>query len=411
MKKALNSSFALMLILGGAGMFAEAALTQEPVPPPATAIIVSVNGTSAPNTFSAFIDASPYRSLTPVRGAPFQTSSNSQPGAFATSQIAQAPGTNGSWCTYVADSLGTSDSGNTDIAVFRGTSSGTFLVENFYAAAGLSGIEDGVGLSVNGKYLYANYTGSVMIEVLQIDPSTCKLLDTGHGADASGPGLGIAVSITARGNSGCVFAANGDGSVGSFKIGGGNISSVSEIFTEGSSMYGGVPAMAAVTNDGYVLFDDALSNGTLYEAFKIGTGCTLTTANERISGPYFVTIRNSETFVLAPDGMTIYTIGQGSGTIQENFYAGSGLVDLTSCEDVAMNGFKTNFTYPGTGATPTVNGAGGGLFVAEAGGSEGSYVGAFIYFKGCLINGGQFQTNLGYTNTAQYLVTLAQPSE
>jgi len=410
MKNIFRTFVPLVLMYAVAGVFAATVSAQALAPPPAMPIIVSVNDTNAFNTLSAYVDSPPYKSLTPVQGEPFQTNSNSQVGGYATSQIAQAPGTNGSWCTYVGDSLGTEDNGNSDIAVFRGTSAGTHLVENFYAAAGLSGIEYGIGLSVNGKYLYANYTGSVMIEVLQIDPSTCKLLDTGHGADSSGPFLNFAESITARGS--CLFASYADGSVGSYQIGNGNISKfVSQIYTQGFNTYGGVPSMGAVTTDGYVIFDDSYGTGTLFDTFKIGTGCKLTAANNRVSGPYDFTTHGSATFVLAPDGTTIYTIGQSSGTIQTDHYSGGGVVAVTSCEDVAMNGFGTNFAYPGTGATPTANGAGNGLFVAEAGGNQASHVGAFLYFDGCLINGGQYQTLEDYTQSAQYLVTLAQPSE
>lgn len=388
------------------GLLSSFVIAQQPASPP---IIVVVDDVHDANSMSAFIDKSPHTSLTPLPGSPFTTNSIAQSGPYATSGIAQAPGTGGTRCTYVADGLGPNGDGkNSDIAVFRGTTSETHLVENFFSGEGLSGIEYGIGLSINGKYLYANYSGSVIIEVLQIDPATCKLIDTGNGVDASGPGLGIAVSITAKAGN-CLFATYGDGSVGSYKIGDGTITRVQQKFTGGSRMFGGTPAMAVVTKDGYVLFDDALTNGSLYDAYKIGSGCQM--SNNRVSGPYFTTIRNSNTFVLAPDGTTIYTIGQASGTIATHHYSGSGLVTETSCEEVAMNGFGTNFVFPGTGATPTTNGAGNGLFVAESSNGSGmSHVGAFIYFNGCLINGGQFQTD-DHTINAQYLVTLAQPSQ
>lgn len=389
-----------------AGILSVVSYAQAPAAPP---IVVLVNDTHNPNTLSAFIDNAPYTSLTPLSGSPFFTGSIAQPGPYATSGIAQAPGTLGTSCTYVSDGLGVNGDGqNSDIAVFRGNKSATHLVENFFSGQGLSGVEYGIALSISGNYLYAYYSGSVIIEVLQIDPSTCKLTDTGHGVDASGPGLGIAVSITARAGS-CLFATYGDGSVGSYKIGSGGISLAQQLFTGGNSLHGGVPAMAAVTKDGYVLFDDELSSGALYDAYKIGTGCKMT--GNKVSGPFASTIRNSNTFVLAPDGSTIYTIGQTSGTIETNHYSGSGVVAETSCADVAMSGFGSNFAFPGTGATPTKIGAGNGLFVAESSGGTGtSHVGAFLSSGGCLISGGQFQTD-DHSIGAQYLVTLAQPSQ
>ena len=409
MKKLIGvTSFCVLLcvcVVGG--LFSTVASAQAPVAP---TIVVATNDVHSSNSMSAYVDNPPYTTLTPLPGSPYSTDSIAQPGPYATSGIAQAAGTQGTRCTYVSDGLGPNGDGtNSDIAVFRGTLSATHLVENFFSGQGFSGIEYGIGLSINGKYLYAYYSGSVVIEVLQIDPSTCKLTDTGHGVDASGPGLGIAVSITARAGN-CLFATYGDGSVGSYKIGGGNINLVEQQFTGGNTTFGGIPAMAAVTKDGYVLFDDALTNGALYDAYKIGSGCQMT--SNPVSGPYFVTIHNSNTFVLAPDGSTIYTIGQASGTIETNHYSGNGLVTETSCEDVAMNGFGTNFAFPGTGATPTTIGAGNGLFVAEASGFGGgvSHVGAFLSFRGCLINGGQFQTDAHSIGT-QYLITLAQPSQ
>ncbi len=388
-----------------AGLISAVASAQAPAAP----IIVVVNDIHSPNSMSGYVDSPPFTSLTPLPGSPYSTNSIAQTGPYATNGIAQAAGTQGTRCTYVSDGLGPNGNGqNSDIAVFRGTLSETHLVENFFSGEGLSGIEYGIGLSINGNFLYAYYSGSVIIEVLQIDPSTCKLTDTGHGVDASGPALGIAVSITARtGN--CLFATYGDGSVGSYKIGGGTISRVQQLFTGGHKSFGGTPAMATVTKDGYVLFDDALTNGALFDAYKIGTGCQMTANN--VSGPYFTTIHNSNTFVLAPDGTTIYAIGQASGTIETLHYSGSGLVTETSCEDVAMNGFGTNFVFPGTGATPTANGAGNGLFIAESSNGSGiSHVGAFLYFAGCLINGGQFQTD-AHSIGSQYLVTMAQPSQ
>jgi hypothetical protein len=406
MKKLVRKMSIFVLLCAIVGLFPAMASAQAPVAPP---IVVAVNDVHNPNSMSVYVDDPPYTSLTPLSGSPFQTNSIAQSGPYATSGIAQAAGTQGTRCTYVSDGLGPNGDGeNSDIAVFRGTLSATHLVENFFSSEGLSGVEYGIGLSINGNYLYAYYSGSVIIEVLHIDPSTCKLTDTGHGVDASGPGLGIAVSITARAGN-CLFATYGDGSVGSYKIGGGKISLVQQAFTGGNSTFGGIPAMAAVTKDGYVLFDDALTNGVLYDAYKIGSGCQMT--SNRTSGPYFLTIHNSNTFVLAPDSSTIYTIGQASGTIQTNHYSGSGLVTETSCEDVAMNGFGTNFSFPGTGATPTTKGAGNGLFVAESSGGSGvSHVGAFLSFRGCLINGGQFQTD-DHSIGAQYLITLAQPSQ
>lgn len=401
--RAISTAFSALVVTQ---LCLSVAFAQIPAAPP---IIVSTNDVHNPNSMSSYIDNPPYTSLTPLPGSPFQTNSIAQPGPYANNGIAQTIGTGNTVCSYVADGLGPrGDGSNSDIAVFRGTLSATRLVENFFSNQGLSGIEYGIGLSINGGYLYAYYSGSVIIEVLKIDPATCKLSDTGNGVDASGPFLGIAISIAARtGN--CLFAAYGDGSVGSYKIGGGNIALVQQKFTGGYNKYGGIPAMGEVTKDGYVIFDDAYT-GTLYDAYKVGAGCQMT-AN-RISGPYSTTIQNSNTFVLAPDGMTIYTIGQNSGTIATNHYSGSGLVTETSCEDVAINGFGTNFAFPGTGATPTKNGAGGGLFVAESAGSSKftSKVGAFLYSGGCLINGGQFQTDAHSIGT-QYLVTLAQPSQ
>jgi hypothetical protein len=299
-------------------------------------------------------------------------------------------GANGK-CLFVGNVYATgAGEGPSSITSFSYIHAGDIVtVGDYISAAGYSGNVAGLSLAVNGTTLYAGYTASGVIEQWTIG-SGCTLAETGQTATAFGGYGGVVDNMAAT--SDCLIASYDDGSVGSYTVS--PFSLAGQYTATGFEYYESTPTAIHISN-GNVFADDSGGYGPTYDAWSIGSGCTLN--DNTFSGPLSGSAFGSNSFSISPDGQHIYTVGSFSGTVTTNGISGLSVTN-TSCPDYSLTGFGTEWLYPGTSGLITNAGTGGGLVVAE-----GTFTSAHSYIEstnadsnGCLTKGQQIQDSSPY---------------
>jgi hypothetical protein len=339
------------------------------------------------------------KKLTQIVGSPFSTGGLGLGGAyFGIPEDAISVNANGK-CLFVADSGGSSGNAAADIAAFSLVSTGLTLVGNYVSGAGYLGNEYGLGLVVSGNTLYANYTGSMVVEQWTIGKG-CTLTDTGNSASDVGGNGGVADGMVVSSKGRCLFAANDDGTVTA------NTTSpfaVVGIYTAGGyTADGGLPVTIHVVGN-HLIADDLVGDSALYDTWTIGSNCTL--SDDLTSGPLGGSIYGSNTFNTSPDGTCSFDIGTFSGTMQTDVIGADGsLIASSVCEDVSMPSYGSTWIYPGQGGLALNSGGTAEIFVAEGsfGYSANSFVGEFSISKsGCMKAGAEVD------DASMYLLSLA----
>ncbi len=305
-------------------------------------------------------------------------------GYFGIPRAAISVGSNGK-CLFVGDPYNSSF-GASDIAAFAYPSTTPTIYNSSY-----SGAEYGIGLVVNGNNLIANFTASGVQELYTIG-ANCSLKDTGSSITNIGEGGGVADGGIATKK--CYFFSTVDGYVASATLSPFAVVSLNNL-AGGYTNYGAVPAGLQVNANGTILYaDDLGGNAALFDAWKISSSCALSA--DVTSGPLSGSIYGSNTFSLSPDGTKAYVVGTFSGTLQTVKVA-SQTVTATSCADLSLSGYGSNWIYPGSSGVATSTTTGGGLAVALGGFGYGtgiSYVQtAKVSSAGCLTAGTQANDN------------------
>ncbi|HTZ97782.1 MAG TPA: hypothetical protein VMB18_15380 [Terriglobales bacterium] len=286
-----------------------------------------------------------------------------------------------STCVFAGDE----DSG--DVAALKVISSKPYLalVSDYFSPDGDAGSSDGIGITVSGSYLYANYTGNganiaPSIGVWQIG-SGCTLTFVTHITGTTGLNGGEIDGMAATPNGKYLVVAYGDGSVGSYAIGGGNISLINQETISGSGVGAGASAgsVAISSNGQWAIFGDfSLSNNTQLDVANIGSnGALAPTTTYGGTGSLGDGI-DSNGIALSPDNRFIYVADSYSG--QETtvaFDATTGVITYPNPCLTSLHGYNTNWTYVSQVATAANSGSGGGLYMSEgflSTGSTDSYI-------------------------------------
>jgi len=255
-------------------------------------------------------------------------------------------------CVFVSDA-GSGDIAGIDPATLQ-------LTGNFLGSAGDAGTSNGIGLAMNGKYLYASFSDSGTIGTFKVKPG-CTL---NFVADTSAAGLhgGFVSGMAIHGN--IMVVSYGDGSVESFNISAGVAVSNGDAQNSTAAKKSFIfPNGIDITKDGhYAIFGDT-ANSTIVEVSDISSGKLSPTV------PYHLGGAISSSYVrLSPDESLLYIVNtQGDKVTAAFFDKGTGTVSK-GCKSNYIKGWVKKWSYLGGLALGSNQGLGGSLYVAEFGG-------------------------------------------
>jgi hypothetical protein len=280
------------------------------------------------------------------------------------------------------------DSGSGDIAAMKVIPTSPFLsvVSNYTSPDGDAASNDGLGITISGGYLYANYTGNTFnggaespsIGVWKIGAG-CKLSFVTHLTSVAGMNGGIVDGMAVTPNGKYLVVGYGDGSVGSYAIGGGSISLIGqEIITGntiGSGAYAGTVAISS--NGAWAIFGDfSGGNTTQLDVAHIGSnGALAATVSYGGTGSLGAGL-DSNGIQLSPDNKFIYVVDTYSG--QEttvSFDATTGVVSYPNACLTSLTGYNANWLFVSQVAAVVPSGSGSGLYVSEGFLNGSSYIG------------------------------------
>jgi len=229
------------------------------------------------------------------------------------------------------------------------------------------GNTNGIGLVMNGQYLYAGYTASNTIGVFAVQPG-CQLsfIDDVSVSGLSGGWIG---GMALHGN--LLVVAYGDGSIQSFNIANGlPVSNNDEQNSAGfASAY--FPESVDITQDGhFAIFGDA-AIATTVEVSDLSSGKLAPTVQYSLGlptnavGPGL----NSSTVRLSPDQTLLYIGNSQSGNVTAAFFDKSTGKVTPGCATAKLNGFYNPWSYIGGVVTRDATGTGGVVYAAEFGSS------------------------------------------
>jgi hypothetical protein len=227
------------------------------------------------------------------------------------------------------------------------------------------GTTNGIGMVMNGQYLYASFTDVNTIGTFAVQ-SGCSLSFIN---DVSVAGLagGVINGMAIHGN--MLIATYTDGSIQSFTISAGApVSNGDEQYSTATlnSMDATYPNSIDITSDGhYAIFGDT-STSVVVEVSDISSGqltpTVLYTGNKSI---------NSSNIMLSPDETVLYVVNtQGASVTAFFFNAATGALSL-GCKSKTVSGQSANWSYLAGLGFPSQTGNGGGVYVAEYGSTSG----------------------------------------
>lgn len=275
------------------------------------------------------------------------------------------------------------DAGSADISAMKVISTSPFLsvVGNYFSPDGDGASNLGLGITISGGYLYANYTGngtaSPAIGVWKVGAG-CTLSFVTH-LVTSGLNGGTIDGMAVTPNGKYLVVGYGDGSVGSYSIGGGNISLIAQETAAGFSVGGGAyPGSVAISSNGnWAIFGDfSGSNTTQLDVAKIGSNGVLAATTAYGGTGTLGSGLDSNGIQLSPDNKFIYVVDSYSG--QEttvSFNATTGVVTYPNSCLTSLSGYNTNWFFASQPAVVVNSGSGAGLYVSEAFLNGNSYIG------------------------------------
>ena len=325
----------------------------------ATSYYVVANNDTSSNTVSVFTVSG--TSLVPVTTV--ATGGQGLGGGYfaeVRQSIAQ-DGTN--TCVFAGDAV------SSDIAAMKVISASPYLqvVSNYISPDGDSGATSGLGVTVSGGYVYANYTGSATIGVWKIGTG-CTLTFVTH-LSASGLSGGLVDGVAVTPNGKYLVAAYGDGSVGSYSIGGGNITLIGQETITGNTVGGGAYAGAvAISSNGlWAVFGDfSGTNMTQLDVAKIGSNGALAATTTYGGTGSLGSGLDSNGIALSPNNKFIYIANSYSG--QEttvSFDATTGVITYPNACLTSLSGYNTNWFFVSQVAPVVNSGSGFGLYMSE----------------------------------------------
>ncbi|SRR5579871_1495291 len=226
-----------------------------------------------------------------------------------------------------------------------------------------TGLSNGVGLALNGQYLYASYSDSSNIGTFQVQ-SNCGLSFVG---DITTTGLqgGIVDGMAVHGN--ILIATYGDGSIESFNLSSGvPVSNGDKQNSTGSKGGSSYPSGIDITQDGHFAIFGDTSTATLIEVSDISSGKLTPTIAYRALASI-----NSSNIMLSPDESMLYISNTQGDAVSAAFFDKTTGKLTRGCKSNLLKGYSTNWSYLAGLALAGTSGNGGGVYAAEFGSPSG----------------------------------------
>lgn len=224
-----------------------------------------------------------------------------------------------------------------------------------------TGASNGIGLAINGQYLYASFTDSSNIGTFQIQPG-CNLSFIN---DVSVIGLqgGIIDAMVAHGN--LLVVTYGDGSIESFNISGGTPvsngdkqNSTAAISAQGATY----PSAIDITQDGHFAIFGDTSTSLVVEVSDISSGKLTPTVVYKTGFSI-----SSSNILLSPDETMLYISDTQGDRVSAAFFDKNTGTLSAGCASNLLKGYSSHWSYLGGLALASTTGNGGGVYVAEFG--------------------------------------------
>jgi hypothetical protein len=232
------------------------------------------------------------------------------------------------------------------------------VVGAFPASDTDNGADNGIGMVMNGSYLYASFSTSATIAAFAVQPG-CQLQFL---SDISPGGLngGAAKGMALYGN--LLVVTYGDGSIESFDVSGGLPVSNGDEQNAAGYASDDFPSGVVITPDGhYAIFGDDAS-GAAVEVSDISSGqLTPTVLYNLPSG------LNSNNVLLSPDGTLLYVANNTSGQVSAAFFDTTTGTVSGGCISPPLKGFDSTYSFLAALVTPGSTGNRSVLYVAEFG--------------------------------------------
>jgi hypothetical protein len=366
LKADLRICLSAVLLLGSSILCSAADAKPRPqtqTPAPTTYVIVNQDqGFPYPNQVAIYTAGGTDTNPTLTPGDQIYTGGfGSYGGYFGTPRVASAPDVNTN-CVYV------SNSGDNTISPFA-LNSQTF-VGTYSGALTDSGIPDGIGMAVNGSYLYAGYGDSQSIAVFSTGTG-CGLTYL-QSLPAIGKNGGSPTGIAVRNN--ILVVSYGDGSIQSFDITHGiptpnndlqNARGFAGPVTGLNAPLGNIPNGVDISQDGrWAIFGDA-STLSLVEVSSLITFAH-TQLGPTIPNYTLGTSVDAGDVHLSPDGTLLYMVNNESGTVTAAFFNTATGRLTKGCTSAPLRNFNFLPWY-GQIVTRDTTGTGKVLYVAEFG--------------------------------------------
>ncbi len=224
-----------------------------------------------------------------------------------------------------------------------------------------AGTTNGIGMVMNGRYLYASFSDSNTIGTFAVE-SGCSLTFIGD-TSVSGVHGGVINGMAIHGA--MLITSYTDGSIESFTISGGTPISNGDrqISTATATSQDATYANAIdITKDGhYAIFGDT-STALSVEVSDISSGKLAKTTVYKSRASI-----NSSNIILSPDETILYVVNTQGATVSALFFDKNTGTLSAGCTSGPLAGLSQNWSYLAGVTLMNQTGNGGGVYVAEFG--------------------------------------------
>jgi hypothetical protein len=228
-----------------------------------------------------------------------------------------------------------------------------------------TGLSNGIGLLASGGYLYASFTDPNTIGTFKIQTG-CNLMFINDTSVAGLNGGGIN-AMAANGTT--LVTSFTDGSIESFNISNGTPTSNGDeqISTVTRKTYGASFAnQVQITQDGhYAIFGDT-STAVAVEVSDLSSGKLSQTV--AFGSPFGI---SSSNILLSPDETVLYAVNTQGDAVSAFFFDKTAGRLKYGCKSGPIKGQSGSWSYLSSAALLSDSGNGGGVYVAEFGGTSG----------------------------------------
>ncbi len=230
-----------------------------------------------------------------------------------------------------------------------------------------AGTTNGIGLAMNGQYLYASFTDSNTIGTFSVQPG-CGLTfinDISVSGLAGGVINGMAIGGSSGSMGSILIATYTDGSIQSFNISAGSpVSNGDEQYSTATlnSMDATYPNSIDITSDGhYAIFGDT-STSVVVEVSDISSGKLTPTVAYGGKGSI-----SSSNVMLSADETVLYVINTQGASVTAFFFNTATGVLSGGCQSARISGQSADWSYLAGLGLASQTGNGDGVYIAEFG--------------------------------------------